>query len=87
MSGFAAIDLGDGRVKVAIPDSNGNPVTMPFSDGNPFLLSAVYFNPDGSIIYGLEAMNLGLADPDRLVLNWKRKMGTEEVLHQADDGS
>ncbi len=87
MSNFVGIDLGDGRVKVAIPDSSGNPVTMPFSDGGTYLHSAVYFNTDGSVVFGDEAWNLGLAEPQRLVVNWKRKMGTDEVLHQADDGT
>ena len=87
MSKFAGIDLGDGRVKVAIPDTNGNPVTMPFSDGSLYLPSAVFFNPDGSVIYGVEAINLGLAEPERLVVHWKRRMGTDEVLHRADDGT
>ena len=87
MSGFAAIDLGDGRVKVAIPDASGNPVTMPFSDGNLYLPSAVFFSSDGSVVYGLEAINLGLAEPARLVINWKRKMGTAEVLYRGDDGT
>ncbi len=87
MSGFAAIDLGDGRVKVAIPDGNGNPVTMPFSDGGLYLPSAIFFNSDGSVIYGLEALNLGLAEPERLVINWKRKMGTDQVLYRSDDGT
>ena len=87
MSGFAAIDLGDGRVKVAIPDSNGNPATMPFSDGGLYLPSAIFFGSDGSVVYGLEAVNLGLAEPERLVIHWKRKMGTDEVLHRADDGT
>ncbi len=87
MSGFAAIDLGDGRVKVAIPDANGNPVTMPFSDGSLYLPSALFFNADGSVIYGVEAINLGLAEPDKLVVNWKRKMGTGQMLYQADDGT
>ena len=87
MSSFAGIDLGDGRVKVAIPDSNGNPVTIPFSDGGAYLHSAVFFGADGVVIFGEEAWNLGLAEPGRLVVNWKRKMGADEVLHQADDGT
>lgn len=87
MSKFAGIDLGDGRVKVAIPDTNGNPVTMPFSDGSLYLPSAVFFNSDGSVIYGVEATNLGLAEPERLVVHWKRRMGTDEVLHRTDDGT
>jgi len=87
MTNLAAIDLGDGRVKVAIPDSSGNPVMMPFSDGGTCLRSAVVLPAGGPVIFGEEAWNLGLAEPEKLVVNWKRKMGTDEVLHQAEDGT
>ncbi len=87
MNGIAAIDLGDGRLKAAIADANGNPTSMPFSDGNLCLASAVFFNADGSVLFGTEAINLGLAEPDRLVTNWKRKMGTDEVLYRSEDGT
>ena len=87
MTNFAGIDLGDGRVKVAIPDAGGNPTTMPFSNGETYLHSAIYFHADGSVVFGEEAWNLGLVEPQRLVVNWKRKMGTDEVLYKADDNT
>ena len=81
------IDLGDGRVKVAIPDANGNPTVMPFDDGALFMPSAVYFNDDGSKTFGQEALNMGLASPNRLVVHWKRGMGSADVLYTEDDGT
>ena len=33
------------------------------------------------------ALNAGFADPNRLVVNWKRSMGTDTVLYTADNST
>lgn len=81
------IDAGNSRFKCAAPDVAGNPTLIANRFGEPFTPSAVFFTPDGSIIVGTEALNAGFADPTRLVVNWKRSMGTDVALYTADDGT
>ena len=81
------IDAGNSRFKYATPDETGTPRIITNRFGEAFTPSAVFFNPDGSTIVGTEALNAGFVDPDRLVMNWKRDMGTETVLYTADDGT
>ncbi|MCK5000750.1 MAG: Hsp70 family protein, partial [Anaerohalosphaera sp.] len=54
--------------------------------GEVFTPSAVFFNLDGSVIVGTEALNAGFIEPERLVTNWKRDLGTEVVLYTSNDG-
>lgn len=79
------IDAGNSRFKYAVADVAGNPKLITNRYGESFTMSAVYFNPDGSIVIGTEALNAGFVDPSRLVVNWKRCMGTDESLYTAED--
>ncbi len=81
------IDAGNSRFKYAAPDVAGNPTLIANRFGELFTPSAVFFAPDSPIIIGTEALNAGFADPTRLVVNWKRSMGTDAVLYTADDGT
>jgi len=83
---IAAIDAGNSRFKYAVADETGNPKIITNRYGEPFTPSAVYFEEDGTTIVGTEALNAGFADPTRLVVNWKRSMGTDEPLYTAPDG-
>jgi molecular chaperone DnaK len=80
------IDAGNSRFKFSVPDVAGNPQLLTNRFGEPFTPSAVFMAPDGSIIIGTEALNAGYADPDRLIVNWKRSMGTDDVLYKAENG-
>jgi molecular chaperone DnaK len=80
------IDAGNSRFKYAVADQAGNPKMITNRYGEAFTPSAVYFAPDGSIIIGTEALNAGFAEPQRLVVNWKRDMGTDKPLHTDDNG-
>ena len=82
-----SIDAGNSRFKCAVADVAGNPklITNRFSES--FTPSAVFFSTDGSTIVGTEAINAGFVEPARLVSNWKRAMGTDEILYTADDGT
>lgn len=82
-----AIDAGNSRFKFAILDAAGNPTLITNRFGEPFTPSVVFSVPDSSFIVGTEALNAGFADPSRLVVNWKRSMGTDTVLYTADDGT
>ncbi|MBP7052821.1 MAG: Hsp70 family protein [Phycisphaerae bacterium] len=81
------IDAGNSRFKCAVPDIAGQPRLVTNRFGESFTPSAVYFAPDGSIIVGTEALNAGFVDPSRLVVNWKRDMGTTKPLYVGDDGT
>ena len=80
------IDAGNSRMKYGISDTSGVPKLITNRFGEPFTPSAVYFASDGTIVIGSEALNAGFADPDRLVENWKRAMGTDEILYTDDSG-
>ena len=82
----AAIDAGNSRFKYAVADETGNPKIISNRYGESFTPSAVYFEEDGSTVVGSEALNAGFADPTRLVVNWKRSMGTDASLYTAPDG-
>ncbi len=81
------IDAGNSRFKYSVPDLTGSPKPITNRLGEPFTPSAVFFSPDGSIIVGTEALNAGFAAPDRLVVNWKRSMGTDKVLYKSENGT
>jgi len=80
------IDAGNSRFKYAVADQAGNPKIITNRYGEAFTPSAVYFAPDGSIVIGTEALNAGFAEPQRLVTNWKRDMGTDKALYTDDKG-
>jgi molecular chaperone DnaK len=81
------IDAGNSRFKYAVADEAGNPKIITNRFGESFTPSAVYFAQDSAIVIGTEALNAGFAEPDRLVVNWKRDMGTNKSLYTADDGT
>ena len=82
-----SIDAGNSRFKYAVADAAGNPNLITNRFGEPFTPSAVFFAADGSAVVGTEALNAGFIDPSRLVVNWKRTMGTDQALYTADDGT
>lgn len=81
-----AIDAGNGRFKIAVPDSSGNQKLLMTLSGQPFFTAVVYFDKDGQKIIGIEAENAALAEPQRAVFDWKRSMGTDKVQHTDEDG-
>ncbi len=81
------IDAGNSRFKYAAPDITGAPRLITNRFGESFTPSAVFFTPDNGPIVGTEALNAGFADPKRLVVNWKRSMGSDEVLYTGDEGT
>ncbi len=80
------IDAGNSRFKYAVADQAGNPKVITNRFGESFTPSAVFFAPDGSIVIGSEALNAGFMQPERLVVNWKRKMGTDHSLYTDESG-
>ena len=82
-----SIDAGNSRFKCAVSDLTGNPQLVTNRFGEPFTPSAVFFSADGSTIVGTEALNAGFIEPERLITNWKRTMGTDQSLYTADNGT
>ncbi|MGD0572876.1 MAG: Hsp70 family protein [Sedimentisphaerales bacterium] len=74
------IDAGNSRFKSAVSDAAGNPKLLNNRFGESFTHAVVYFNTDGTVIVGTEALNAALADPSHAVFNWKRHMGTPDIL-------
>lgn len=81
-----AIDYGTSRTKVAYPDATGNPQLLQNQRGESYTPSVVYFPLSGEPIVGTEALNMAVAQPDRVVVCAKRHMGTDTVLYQSEDG-
>ncbi len=70
------IDLGTTYSAVAFLDSSGRPETIRNSEGGLTTPSAVFFDHDRPIV-GIEAIEAGLQEPDRLALYAKRDMGED----------
>ena len=69
------IDLGTSFTSIARLDSFGRPEVLPNAEGEQMTPSAVYFGDEGPVV-GKEAMKSGSDDPERLIENAKRFMGT-----------
>src|ERR1019366_1576218 len=74
------IDLGTTNSVVASVDDSGSPVVLPNASGREITPSVVYFEPDGSVVVGEDAVQATAVDPDNGVQLIKRAMGTEFPL-------
>ena len=75
-----AIDLGMTRTKTAVINSAGKAEIVLNSRGEPFTPTAFHFSPDGSILYGTDALEQGSLEPDYLISNFKLMLGTTDNL-------
>ena len=71
------IDLGTTNSAVATVDDSGRVVILPNADGGQTTPSTVYFEPDGAVLVGEQAVRENALDPDNGVRLIKRSMGTE----------
>ncbi len=71
------IDLGTTNSVVASLDDDGDVVIMRNTVGAEITPSVVYFEPDGTVVVGDEALEATAADPRNGVRLIKRHMGTE----------
>jgi molecular chaperone DnaK len=74
------IDLGTTNSVVASVDDDGTVVVLPNANGGEVTPSAVYFEPDGTVVVGEEAVQATAVDPENGVQLIKRAMGTEFPL-------
>ena len=74
------IDLGTTNSVVASVSDRGEVVVLPNATGGNITPSVVYFEPDGSVVVGDEAIQATAADPDHGVQLIKRNMGAELPL-------
>ena len=74
------IDLGTTNSVVASIDDRGTVVILRNALGSEITPSAVYFDPDGGVVVGEEALQAAAVDPDNAVRLIKRQMGTEFPL-------
>ena len=75
------IDLGTTNSVVATVDDRGDVVILPNASGGEITPSVVYFDSDGSVVVGEEAVQATAIDPDHGVQLIKRAMGTEYPVH------
>jgi molecular chaperone DnaK len=75
------IDLGTTNSVVATVDDLGDVVILPNASGGEITPSVVYFDSDGSVVVGEEAVQATAIDPDHGVQLIKRAMGTEYPVH------
>ncbi|MCA0436346.1 MAG: Hsp70 family protein [Austwickia sp.] len=73
------IDLGTTYSAVAHVDSDSQVRVIPNAEGRLLTASAVYFDPDGSVVVGDAAKVRDATDPDRTVIGIKRWMGKDHV--------
>lgn len=77
------IDLGTTFSSVAgIKGAYAQPLAN--SEGETLIPSAVFFKGDGSVIVGKDALDLGTYEPERLVANAKRLMGSTRPCIEVD---
>jgi molecular chaperone DnaK len=74
------IDLGTTNSVVASVSDHGEVVVLPNAVGDEITPSVVYFEPDGSVVVGEEAVQATAVDPDNGVQLIKRNMGAEFPL-------
>jgi molecular chaperone DnaK len=74
------IDLGTTNSVVATVADDGTVLVLPNANGGEITPSAVYFEPDGTVVVGEEAVQATAVDPENGVQLIKRVMGTEFPL-------
>lgn len=77
------IDLGTTRSAVGIVEAE-NPELLPNNAGDRLTPSVVYFGEEDEVLVGKQAISKEKADPDRVVRNAKRKMGTDHEFSIGD---
>lgn len=80
MSRSIGIDLGTTNTVVSYFDKKNRIKNLKFGQ-NYYLPSAIYFVTKNEYIYGNEAINRGIVNPEALVRNFKSLMGSKEKLH------
>ena len=80
MSYQVGIDLGTTFSAAAVCRSGGAPVVVPLGDRSVSVASVVFVGPDGSLVVGEAAARRALTDPDRVVREFKRRIGDETPL-------
>lgn len=84
---LGVFDLGNSNCIVATVDEQGNPLILTTDTGEQFFPSVTYFDEDGQVIIGREALNAMMLQAERGVRNWKRFLGTDKVLYESPDGT
>jgi molecular chaperone DnaK (HSP70) len=77
---IVGIDLGTTNSVVATVDDGGRVVVLPNASGRETTPSVVYFEPDGTVVVGEEAVQAIAVDPDNGVQLIKRAMGSDFPL-------
>jgi len=80
-----AVDFGTKRCKAAYVDATERPVAVQNKRGDFYTPSVIAFNDQGRPeMIGEEALLEGIVRPDRVVADFKLKLGSNEVLYKGD---
>jgi len=79
------IDLGTTYSCIAWLNEHGQPVTLPNAEGELSTPSVVFFDEQGQVIVGTEALRNAIASPSRVVQHAKRHMGDDGKFWKIND--
>ena len=75
------LDLGTSNICIATIDELGKPVMIAPGDGSGKVPSEIYLSADGNTeLYGEAARNMYAVEPKQVFSDYKRKLGSDEVL-------
>ena len=81
-----SVDLGNSETKVATTDRDGRSVIVPNEVGDLSTSSIAHIPDDALPVVGKEAANMAFLEPENVVRNWKRHMGSKTCLHKSKNG-
>ena len=79
---YAAIDKGTRTCVLVAPDTTGQPQVLANHQNQLTTPSAIHFGK--KIRFGADALSHGIVDPEPLVTDFKRELGTDKVLATHD---
>tara|TARA_Y100001933_G_scaffold265180_1_gene336441 strand:- start:14445 stop:15944 length:1500 start_codon:yes stop_codon:yes gene_type:complete len=81
-----SIDYGTHATKIAFIGKSGRAQPVTHDDGRTSIPTAIYFDSKGKYYVGAEALNMGVLDPQNLIQNAKRLMGSDKILYADNNG-
>ena len=86
MRSFAGFDIGDQKLKMAYADTTGVARVYANQWGESTFPTAMFMSDSGDVV-GTEAIQLGYMQPQLLVRDPKLKLGTDDTVGKAPDGT
>jgi molecular chaperone DnaK len=84
---LVGIDLGTSHCSMAYVQPSGKVEVLRDQDGDALVPSALFFQPNGTVLIGKAALTAGAAHPSRLLVETKRLMGEPNRRWRVDGAS